>query len=82
MTPLVTGPCCDVFAFLCGSSLSHWIGVVLHTDIRQFETATRGVQRPQLAAGRWASAAISSRRLQGLIPVALANFQGGVIGRW
>ena len=83
MTPLVTDLLWIAFAFLCGSlPLSYWIGkLFLHTDIRQFGDGNPGAANVFAAGGRALGfAAILADGFKGLIPVALANFQGGVEG--
>lgn len=83
MTSLFADLLWITFAFLCGSlPLSYWIGrVFLHTDIRQYGDGNPGAANVFAAGGRWLGvAAILADGCKGLIPVALANFQGGVEG--
>ena len=71
------------FAYLCGAlPLSYWLGkVFLHVDIRQYGDGNPGGANVWKAGGKWwGLTAIIMDGFKGLIPVALANFQGGVTG--
>ena len=71
------------FGYLCGAlPLSYWLGkVFLHVDIRQYGDGNPGGANVWKAGGKWwGLTAIIMDGFKGLIPVALANFQGGVTG--
>lgn len=83
MTPSLTNLLWIAFAFLCGSlPLSFWLGkVALHTDIRQYGDGNPGGANVWKAGGKWwGITAILLDAFKGLIPVALAQFWGGVQG--
>ena len=71
------------FGYLCGAlPLGYWLGkVFLHVDIRQYGDGNPGGANVWKAGGKWwGLTAIIMDGFKGLIPVALANFQGGVTG--
>jgi glycerol-3-phosphate acyltransferase PlsY len=72
-----------IFAFLCGSlPLSYWVGrLFLHVDIREYGDGNPGGTNVWKAGGAWwGMLAIISDGMKGLVPVALAYYQGNVSG--
>lgn len=74
-----------LFSYLCGTlPLSFWLGkLVLKVDIRQIGDGNPGGTNVWKAGGPgWGLLAIILDGMKGLIPVALAFYQGGVSGWW
>lgn len=72
-----------LFAFFCGAlPMSYWLGrLFLHVDIRQYGDGNPGAANVWRAGGKgWGLLAVFLDAFKGLVPVALANFWGGVSG--